>query len=269
MRVTHPGFWLGPLGGLVALPDSAGSVSSSREATAQYRPLLDGGLVAYVEHVRPMRTWNITIPRVDPEEISGFRELLEHDPLGAWWFVHPHARATNVLTPGMCDKPELVQAGARPVEGGDRVVRSWMAGGASVTWGPVPVVQGIPVTGSAFLSSAEQVTVGLRWLDLAGATLSTTTASQAVPSGTLRRVAVTGKPPAGAVSVVLVAAHAAVVARPAVTWTKGPTEWGPGAGASAVHVAGWSSDLVKAVFDPGVDLRMEDVSFSVQEVRDA
>ena len=268
--IEYPGFWLGPIGGLVALPGYVGSVSTTREHDISYTKLLGGGLVGGVAPGRPMRSWSVSIPSADPDELGGFRELLEADPYGLWWFVHPHARATNLLTPAMCDKPALVQAGMRPTTEGDRVVRSWMTGGTRLGIGTVPVVTGVPVTGSAYLSHAGGPAVlELAFLDLAGKYLRTDRASVSVPSGALQRVHVTGLPPAGAVSARLIVDTATTFARPAVTWTTGPTEWGPGAGASAVHVAGWSSDLVKAVFNPAMRLRRENISFTVQEVRDA
>lgn len=268
--IEYPGFWLGPLGGLVALPGYVGSVSTTREHDISYTKLLGGGLVGSVATGRPMRSWSVSIPSADPDELGGFRELLEADPYGLWWFVHPHARATNLLTPRMCDFPALLPGGMRPTVEGDRVVRSWLVGpGRVIRTGPVPVIRGVPVTGSAWLQGGTDARVGLEFLDLAGNVMGMRSTLLNPNPGAMERVHVTADVPFGAVSVNLYVTQPVTFARPAVSWTTGPTEWGPGAGASAVNVAGWSSDLVKAVFDPAVRLRREDISFTVQEVRDA
>lgn len=265
-----PGYWLGQIGGMVALPDYAGAFPHEPSNGVSFDPLIGGSRFAWVDSTAHLRSWQVDIPSCDPDEVAPLRELLAGDPLGNWWWVTPQARATNILTPRMCDFPALVPGGMRPTVEGDSVVRSWLVGpGNVVRTGPVPVVAGLPVTGSAWLQGGTDARVGLEFLDLAGNVVGMRSTLLNPNKGAMERVHVTADVPAGAVSANLYVTQPVAFARPAVSWTTGPTEWEPGLGARSVHASHPSIQPTRSVFRPEVKLRMQDISFTVTELADA
>ena len=266
---TGGGFWLGRIGSMIQIPDYAATLTETTE-DAQYVTLIGGNRIAWVPAGRPRRTWKVSVARLDPHQLGPLQELRAADPTTPWWMVTPWALAVNLLSPAMCDLPALVPGGMRPTVEGDRVVRSWLVGpGAVVRCGPVPVVPGVPVTASAWLQGGTDARVGLEFLDLAGGVVGMRSTRLDPSPGAMERVHVTADVPAGAVSVNLYVTQPTAFSRPSVSWTPRPAEWGVGAGAPAVMVDGLETAMVRARVDPTPGWRLQDISFTVQELRDA
>lgn len=265
-----PGFWLGPVGGMVALPGYVGQVGTKSTRGSEFYDLLGGGRVAHQRAGRALRSWSVQIDHSAFEESAPLAELLETP--GDWWLVTPDARAGNVLTPGQAGRVDLLPGGQRPTAEGDVVVRSWLAGGEVRYHGPVPIVPGLPVTGSAWVQGGAQTRVAVEFLDFAGAVVGTRgTTPTAMPAGVLtrlHRVVDLASIPAGAVQARLLIDGPVAYARPAITWTSQVMPWTHGRGASNVYVDGMDTDLERAVIDPASPLRMEGLSFEVEELDD-
>lgn len=225
------------------------------------------------------RTWDVSLGQLStPSDVGALMDFAK----GAWgsgpfWFVTADAPVVNLLTPqvAQCDPGSITVSsgtellGTPPMDlGADGVAAQsvWKTAtttGTATFGGPVPVLPGQPVTGSAWVIGTG--TLRLVFLGPSGTQLATID-SEAAAWSTPQRLAVTTTAPGTATAVQLVAAgpltHAA---RPAVTWTNQPYEWGDGQGCPKAVVHNASRDVVKAWDDPRTG-RWSEISFTVQEV---
>lgn len=241
-----------------------------------FQSTLEGRVKA---QVRPLsrRTWDLRLPATStPEEVAVLNDFADGSwGRGPWWFVSADAPVVNVLPPVTSVFGGHVDGGPLRLAGGGVTpfshARSDGAAGTiqfvGASFDP-PVLEGLPVTGSAWLLGTGG-SVLLQWLSASGSIIGSaqTPTAGRVPSGVSAavRVSVTGVAPAGAVRVRLTARSAVSAARPAITWTDQPYEYGDGQGCAKAVVHGVSRDLVWAPRDPRAG-RYASMSFTVQEV---
>ena len=271
--------YLGSLGSLVRVECPADQ-SKDTERPTRYVSTLGGSMFAQVGP-RTKRSWDVRLPRIStPAEVATWQAFVEGEyGDGPWWFVPEMAATTNLVSPrgSVLDHGGSVHGGTSPNGGpmvlpdGSRAGRSWLVepdvtlilpwvGGSE----RVPVLPGVPVTASLWVAGSTTPQMRVAVYDGNGSFtryVYGTTSTGAVAE----RFSVTFTPNAGESSCVIFLAGASSayrVARPAVTWTDSVRPWAVGAGAPAVHVAGFSEDVTLAV-----DGReMVSASLKVQEV---
>lgn len=226
--------------------------------------------------VRPggRRVWDLRLPRTSsPSEVATLAEFAN----GAWgpgpfWFVSADAPVVNLLTPGAAESDATHIREGAGIQGGPWetpwgfAARSIIQPGATfIYWDTeVPVLPGVPVTGSAVVDGSSGGYLRLWWRSPDGG-VDTTNGDRIDGSGP-QRASVTATPPEGATHVRLGLSQSITrAAFPAVTWTDQPFEWGDGQGCEKAVVLGGQRDLVQALDTP-VNGRYSDYSFTVQEV---
>ena len=224
------------------------------------------------------RTWGLNAQFADPSEHS----LISQFANGAWGpgpfvFVSADAPVTNLLSPSAAACLELTShVGIGPGGPVDLGPEGWEGSSIAANYpdttspeiffglGFVPVLHGVPVTGSAYIQGTE-ARVNLYWyaadLSPLGATPSQNVSS---PAG-MTRVSVTALPPTGAACCRVVAFHATKATRPALTWTDRAFPWASGEGCPKAVLHGASKNLVMASrdFHGG---RYANVSYTITEV---
>ena len=168
--------------------------------------------------------------------------------LGGWWPIageHQGGGALARLNPSAAfGNAAVVQIGPAPIP------PAWTGRKVTAT----------VLTATARASGAE---VGIRWLDAAGGPVGATVWSTArTGMDGLRRLTVTGTPPAGAVACRVGVYYAEVIAQPQVTWTDSPTEWDVGAGVDQVVI----TNLSRSILNTRGNQVLHDISFTAQEV---
>lgn len=268
--------YLGTLGRMIGIKCPA-SQNVETEERYTFETTLEGRRKAQAKQAT-RRSWALrTTDATTPAETAVLTQFAQ----GAWGpgpfqFVPADAPHTNLMTPdgSLCLEQQRVEGVFRggPVDLGldgwsaqslvasDPQVQTELYGSFAYT----PVLSGVPVTGSAWISAASssQAYVRLYWRDSAGVILGTSASRGVSAAEGLTRVSVTAVPPAGAVAVQIVSLWAARLTRPALTWTRELHPWGSGQGCSKAVVSSMSSDLVLAV--PGHTY--SNVSFTVTEV---
>lgn len=243
--------YLGPLGGLVQVtaPGWADTVETVRPASTQ---VTIGGRVLAQMGPRAHRSRAITLHPSTPSEVAtlaGFVEG-EHGP-GPFWWVDPWAQVTNALPARaslLLDPwPGASAGGSVVLDDGARAGRSLVVSGAQAAYlsadGAVlrlPAVAGVPVCASAWLSGAD-VVLRLEAVSAAGVVVASVSATGRAGWG---RASVVLAPAAGVHHLRLAVSGTGRIARPSVTFTNQPTEWGVGLGAPAVVVTGLSQQAV-------------------------
>lgn len=192
---------------------------------------------------RSARRWTLSMTWATPWEVAALVELesgsLANPSAPVYWY-DPFAAATNMLRPSVAapglwgDDPYRAVGGATlaySVLGGALPLIDVSLGEAEAP--VVPVLAGRTYAASAYASASSHV--GLRWVDAAGVTLSTTTGS----TGT-GRLSVTGAAPVGAagVRVVLHPDAAGNFNRVQLTESVTVTDWLAGEGIPRVSVSG-------------------------------
>lgn len=252
---------------------------SQRETTTErysFSTTLGGEVKAQVGPVGK-RTWDISTGALTtPPDVGALKDFMN----GAWGvgpftFIAPDAPVVNMLTPkaASCDPSTLVRGGGTTVLGAppmhlgvDGIAgRSvWTDGGGTMQLGPpVPVLPGQQATASAWILGAGSVRIS--FLNASGAEVSSAI-SQHAEYADPTRVAVTHTAPQSAVAArILITEGVTQAARPAITWTNQPYEWGDGQGCQKAVIHSTTRDLTKAWDDPRTG-RWSDLSFTVQEV---
>lgn len=218
--------YLGTYGRMVGIKCPA---SQSVEAAQRhsFEDTLEGNRKA---QVRPTgrRTWSLqTSEATTPVDASTVEQFAQ----GAWgpgpfWFVSADAPYTNLLTPAGASCLDIYQEGSANAGPVDLGAEGWSA--QSITragyteiyaqFERIPVLQGVPVVGSAYVQGAGAV-VRLYWTDAADSVISAVNSDPAVGSS-MQRLVVTGTPPSTATGVRLVVQNSTKFTRPAVTWHK-------------------------------------------------
>ena len=241
-----------------------------------FETTLEGRVKAQVVPLQ-RRSWDVELGQLTtPSEVATLQEFAS----GAWgkgpfWFVSADAPVVNVLPPITSVFGGHVDGGPARLDDGTiapfSVARSDSTPGTLQFVGAgedPPVIPGKSVTGSAWVTGTG-ASVLLQWFDGSGSVIGSaqTPPSQRVPAGqgAAVRVSVTGVPPAGAVCARLTARNAVSAARPAITWTDQPYEYGDGQGCPKAVVLDVSRDVTKAWDDPRTG-RWSNLSFTVQEV---
>jgi hypothetical protein len=267
--------YLGPAGNLVAFKCPSDEQIERADSVSLSRTL--GGLQKAQYGRRAPRAWQVGIGTATPAELGQLMGLLQglYGP-PPWVYVGPWAQVTNLLTPAASMllpgawTGTGVEGGPVTLEGGARPSYSVVSDtGATLSLPAVPVIPGIPVTGSFYAVGNPQFTVALDFRNAAGAGIGAAASNNtALAGGALSRRSVTGMPPAGAVDVVLRATGALRAAQPAVTWTPDMAEWSVGGGAPKVVARGLSQAVQLAVRDQAF-LRRSSASFVLEEVGNA
>ncbi|MDN4611957.1 hypothetical protein [Arthrobacter burdickii] len=226
---------------------------------------------------RAPRAWQVGIGTATPAELGQLMGLM-HGLYGPppWVYVGPWAQVTNLLPPAASMllpgswSGAGVSGGTVTLEGGTRPSYSVLSDtGAELRLPAVPVVAGVPVTGSVWGAGSSGCSIHLDFRNATGATLSTASASHAAAvGGPLPRRSVTGTPPAESVDAVLRVTGALRAAQPAVTWTPDMAAWAAGGGAPKVVARGLSEAVQLAVRDEAY-LRRSSASFVLEEVGNA
>ena len=270
--------YLGALGRLVELWSTpAAQVSLAERYT--FTTTLEGRVKAQsVPSAR--RSWSLNAEGASPREQAALQEFAT----GVWGrgpfvFVSADAPVVNLLTPEESSLDPLVLA-AGPSGGGvldspPMLTPDGWAGrsllkrdGAFARIAErVPVIPGRPVTGSAYVRSSvgSAAFVRLQFVRADGSEISQHNSVTAVAFAERRSVTATAPHDAAWVNL-WVTGNVSQVARPAVTWTAQPFEYGDGQGCKKAVVHGASRDLRVASQWQAHTGRWSDLSFTVQEV---
>lgn len=262
--------YLGSLGRLVKLPYV---VSQQVQAEERYNfsSTLEGKRKAQVKPKGP-RTWALSADHFRPNEHS----LLSQFADGVWGpgpfvFVSADALVSNMLTPGAasCD-PALITSsftsngGPAEVEPGVWVGRSYLNSSTTLNMvfpARTPILQGVPVTGSAYVRGLG-MKVYISFWDASDQFISSASSSGSGSALSWSRLSVTRTPPANAVRVAVYTNGVGRGAAPAVTWSDRVLPWSDGQGCDKAVVHGVTRDQVKAM--PGHTY--SNVGFTVSEV---
>ena len=223
------------------------------------------------------RTWAIGLGQLTtPSDVGALMDFAT----GVWgsgpfWFVPADAPIVNLLTPdaASCHPDSLILRNGAELLGSPPLALGADGFAARSVWknrdgiaafgGPVPIVSGQLVTGSAWVAGAG--TLRLIFVDQHGAEIVSTD-SPAAGWSTPQRLSATARAPRTAAGVQLaITGLITQAARPAITWTPTAYEWGDGQGCDKAIIHNLSRDVTKAWDDPNTG-RWSDVSFTVQEV---
>lgn len=267
--------FLGPAGALVEFKcPSAEDISRADNVSLDWTL---GGVQKAQYGARAPRAWRLSIDTATPEQLAGLAGLVAglYGP-PPWVYVGSWAQVTNLLPPPASVFAPGSWSGAGiaggPVDlaGAPRPALSVLnASGGVISLSPVPVIAGVPVTGSAWAAGSSSYQLLLVFRNAAGGTVSTTSATVVAGVGApLVRGSVTAVPPVGAVEVQLRLVSALRAAQPAVTWTPDMAAWMVGEGAPKVIAQGLSQAVQLAVRDEPY-MRRAGVSFNLEEVGNA
>lgn len=259
--------YLGTLGRLVELWSTP-----SQQVQAEERYIVERTLEGVRKaQVKPegSRTWSLNASYADPSEQGALMQFAN----GAWGngpfvFVSAEAPRTNMLTPAGSTSTDAYQSevsNAGPVlvpEVGWSPQSLTRAGGGEIyaQFERVPVLAGVPVTGSWFVQGAGAM-VRLYWTDDSASVIGASNSLAAVGSS-MQRLVVTALPPAGATGVRLVAQGAARVTLPSVTWGSSPVAWADGQGCPKAVLSQVSRDVAVT----GHNGTFSNLSFTISEV---
>lgn len=258
--------FLGPVGSLIPVK-CASQLTSSGGRQVSFGDTL-GKRKAFLGQVRA-REWSVDIGLAKPAELSGLRWLAENVHAPMVWYP-PDAVVGNIVTPAQGDFTVRAHNGLEgplvEVEPGVWVKSALPSGGTSVAFPrangvrmPAPVVQGVPVTASAWLRGSN-ARVQLVWWSADQVNLGSV--SSTVSSGAeFRRVHVTAVPPMGAVGLTC-ELTGTQVAGPAVTLTDKLLPYSPGRGATRVVTHGLADAIIRATENQ----QLQSLSFTVSEV---
>ena len=235
-----------------------------------FETTLEGRVKAQVVPLQ-RRVWDVELGQLtEPSEVATLQEFAS----GAWgkgpfWFVPADAPVVNMLTP---DDTSMRTAESHhdpidtpPMATPDGwAARSYLNDGNFVRLADyVPVLPGAQVTGSAYLRGSGG-RVRIQFVDESHSPISLHNAP--VATDQVQRMHVTATVPADAAYVQLwITSSITQVARPAITWTDQPYEYGEGQGCEKAVVHAVSRDVTKAWDNPKTG-RWSSLSFTVQEV---
>lgn len=269
------GIYLGQLGRMVELKCPATQQVSTADGFT-FEETLEGRVKA---QARPFqrRTWSLgTSDATTPAQQATLLGFVagEWGP-GPFVFVSADAPVTNMLSPAAANCLETLTS-ANVIAGGP--VNLGSEGWAGSSWSTVnpavggiyygtsyvPVAPGRRVTGAAYVMGAG-ASVQLYWYDSSNTFISASVSAPEGVAGTMKRISVSGLPPAGAASCRLVSVSASQGARPAITWTSEVFPWAAGEGCPKAVVHGASKSLVLASRDLRGG-RYANLSYTVTEV---
>lgn len=269
------GAFIGPLGGLIEATQWQEKQSVSTGTAPSFFTGLDGSRTAFVQPSagRVLREWEVSMSDASPEQSAAFVSLAMGGlGLGPFVFADPLAQVTNLLTPrqSLMDPATLssVVSPSRAVvpEIGE-VPAATVAAGSTGRFGVgTPVLPGVPVTVSAWVRSAQSVTVTAQCMDAPGGwTNNASKVFSSMSRGEWVSVTVTPNASSAQVDLRVQSGNTDTVACPAITWTRQAMGWSPGRGATQVVVSGLQEEFARA--DPHVrGERRVDYSATVTEV---
>lgn len=283
----RPGFHIGPLGGLIALPDLKGSLSHNSGLASEVRHNPLTGRARVVVREGGAREWSCSIPSAYPDEVANLRAVARGAAgIAPMWWLTPEATGQNLLTedashwldgweviaPGPPAIPPNLTRGGNVLTDGGVALGSALFDYTGASWlyqsMVVPVADGIPFVASVCLRAASSQTAQIRivWTDGSGADLGSgyVTAGTTNVLSPLVRVVAQGAPPPGAAGARIQIRRAVQAARPQFTWGSLPATWSAGEGCQS----GWLHSLESEPLDaagPG-GLQRKAVSFTVTEV---
>lgn len=271
--------YLGELGRLVELKCPA-SQSVSVEDGATFETTLEGRVKASVRPRVGSRVWSLSVSEATtPADHATLYSFINGEwGAGPFVWVSADAAVTNLLSPSASACMDMRPGNSAVHPGGPmnlgaagwagRSIAADSTGGVlpEIYFGTadIPVLPGVPVTGSAWLSGVDSV-IRLYWYRAGSLSpMGNTTSGRTGESGVHRRT-VTGFPPEGAAFCRLVASGATRATRPAVTWTRQAFDWAPGEGCpkAVIHRASKSPSMVS---DDPRGGRYASASYTVTEV---
>lgn len=223
------------------------------------------------------RSWDISTGQLTtPADVGTLMEFAT----GVWGpgpfaFIPADAPVVNMLTPAAasCDRSVLnTLSGAEiidtpPMNLGDEGVAArsvWSNGVGTVRFGDtVPVKPGKPVTASAWVLGAGSIR--LTFVNASGNEIRAGLSPEGSPGAPQRLSVTLAAHPQAVGARISTTAGVTQVARPAITWTDQPFEWGDGQGCPQAVVHSPSRDVVKAWDNPTTG-RWSNLSFVVQEI---
>lgn len=268
--------YLGPAGNLIRFTRMSTEQIDVAERV-RFDTTLGGVQKAQISGASP-RSWQVGVAAAAQQDISHLTGLLEglYGP-PPWLYMGPWAQVSNLLTSAASMLLPGSWSGAGVFAGGplllaDGTTPRYSArtdGGAPITVATMPVIAGVPVTGSAWGAGDTEFSLSLVFLDASGATLdAVTTRVQATMAEPPRRGGVTAVPPPGSVNVRFRIVGAKRAALPAFTWTKDLAPWSVGEGIPKVVARGLSKSVLLASRDKPL-LRRLGLSFVLEEVGNA
>lgn len=263
--------YIGSLGRMINLPNIE-SQSMKPSETMSFQTTLEGRVVAQ-RLPASRREWSLGAKMYRPTELAVVESFANGEwGSGPFFFVPAEAPVVNVLTPDVARLDPGVLSSSTSPDGPLLTPDGWAARSVSrvQTIGffgtsHTPVVPGVPVTGSAYVTGADGG-VRLYWYDRDGAQISWNTSPVRSTASEVVRSYVTAVPPEGAVSCRLSFVFGTQATRPAITWTDQPYQWGDGYGCEKAVVLGPSRDLVKALRNSPDSGRWTTIGFTVREV---
>lgn len=263
--------YLGTLGRMVGIKCPS---SQSVETAERYSfdKTLEGRVKA---QARPIgrRSWSLQLSQATtPQDHSALSAFAN----GAWGpgpfvFVPVDAPHTNLLTPAdsLCQDPfpgatSVYPGGPVLLDDGSWAPASWASdgtGSVNFNYQFLPVIEGQPVTGSAWVKGVGAST-RIFFYDANGSFLTVTGPNSTGTAMAYTRSVITANVPSGAVGARLGVTSSVGATRPALTWTDSVQPWGEGQGCSKAVVSAFSRDLTMAV----VGNTYSSVSFTVTEV---
>ena len=267
--------YLGTLGRMVPIkcPTTQRVTTTDRYT---FSTTLGGAVKAQVGPVGK-RTWDIGLGSLTtPADVGALMDFVTGGwGVGPFVFVPADAPVVNMLTPkaAACDPAALILSsgaellGTPPMnlgEDGVAATSAWTNGVGTVQFGgPIHAPPGQQVTASAWVVG--EGSIRLSFVNANGSEIGTQVSpTQNIP--TPQRIWVTGTVPANAAYVRAMTTQGITqVARPAVTWTSEPYEWGDGQGCDKAIIHAASRDVTAAWDNPRTG-RWSDMSFTVQEV---
>lgn len=262
---------IGPFGSLLAFARTTADIDAPIGRDSSALTLLSGRVVTQ-KAPRSARSWVLRFPHFTADQLA-LVLALEQGVYGSDLFMYePFVAQANMLLPGVA-RPGLlgdwsectgVAAGAALTVGGVPIPVTGSVGAATTSIGrtiggtpaPTPVLPSTQYTGSVYVSASS--TVGLRWVDSTGTTISTTTGS-----ASSSRPSQTATSPPNAAGVVLVLTTSGTTRFTAGQLNEGALRsWLPGEGVPAVSLSGVDQSLTWATSSE----QRRDLSIRVTEV---
>lgn len=252
--------YLGTPGRMVGIKCPA-SQNVEAEDKFSFETTLEGRRKA---QVRPVgrRSWNLqTSDATTPADQAAIMGFIHGEwGVGPFVFVSADAAVSNLLTPAAASSLDLPghagisHGGPVTLDPGRWAGQSLIAADPETSIeifagkGTYPVLQGIPVTGAAWISAGtvSPAYIRLYWIDQAGGTLGASASLPVTAPQGLVRISVTATPPAGAVGVKVVALRATRMAAPTLTWSSEVLEPGPGEGCLKAVIHAGSKNVTLA-----------------------
>lgn len=266
--------YLGNLGMMVPL-GLMSELSIQHTRNANFAETLGGRRVAQIAP-RAHREWRVSpLAEAYAEELAPILGFIRGEfGNGPWWWLDEWAQVTNILPPdvslyrhnwrnttrgGPVTLPDGAIAGESLIANGSTYV-DW-ASGDEVRF---PVVQGVPVTGSAWLGGARHAT-RIEVRDVNDQVLDFSHVERT--GAGLQRTAATITPGPNAHHCVLRFINPGRIVRPALTFTPQVTSYHGGNGCTQAIIQGtYAEDVIRAHVEGYADSQAASGSFTISEV---